>query len=845
MDWMTLTVGIPCLSHVPLGMFYRDKYYISDECLACLSEINAKINCEDPNTRPLRRALIFMDILNKDLIPILIHVNQPSIIRSTVELLIWLTIPVDCLIPAREMPADISMPKFMVHEFTQFLCSAKAAFLDPNVTQAVVDRLSFCLTHQPLTTRNCEFINYLLLLIRNVLYAPERHINITETEERMHPVGHDTASDGSQQRRLIWVLFAQGFDQILISLLTYSQKGEWVMTIVQLIALLYQRHPADKMQKLLDRKANTNCSSKDDDASNTCQYFDSTNSTITGSSEDIGLRFANCPETSRKYDPSVPMQDNDRNGVNVQRISKGKEEKKSKGTSHKQKQNKHGKSHHFKTKIKCDPSEEDVSQLLVEFIQIFLQNGFNALVGELHQKLIQQDVLVHSEKSFFLWLITYFMRFAPQLKLDEKYLKNVFVIDLLCHLTWDAIHQTEEFEVKSLQPSLDLNPFLRRLHLGITAISEFLQALDAYCTLAESKQTIGNSRENKKQSNIFQLREYLLAINDLRQLFLLRLRLFNPINQSRRYLCEIIKANHILLLSLERATKLSASQKSFDISEHLKQFCCRTIMARYGTALRDFKTNGPFVNDSIFTVLHHVGIDLGQVDLLCDPVILHNFSQIWACEFKLCEDWEDLIEYVVQKFMQDYRTKTDGFDEGSVPRIPDQMQDKQISLYNHTESTACENPSFTEAELAEIQILKTQLVASGFQQQLCWIQKSLLVACSARLGTYVNEEFRNPVACLSLKMRLPCPIIPWTEVQASALNSNLFRLLLHRIGLQTSVAQTVPFPRIPFAWSAETLYRAALFLGPVDSQNIDFDLQCLTKVELQVPPCHINSPADG
>lgn len=216
--------------------------------------------------------------------------------------------------------------------------------------------------------------------------------------------------------------------------------------------------------------------------------------------------------------------------------------------------------------------------------------------------------------------------------------------------------------------------------------------------------------------------------------------------------------------------------------------------------------------------------------------------------------------------MQDYRTKTDGFDEGSVPRIPDQMQDKQISLYNHTESTACENPSFTEAELAEIQILKTQLVASGlnsfyvlffppfiffsflstgFQQQLCWIQKSLLVACSARLGTYVNEEFRNPVACLSLKMRLPCPIIPWTEVQASALNSNLFRLLLHRMGLLTSVAQTVPFPRIPFAWSAETLYRAALFLGPVDSQNIDFDLQCLTKVELQVPPCHINSPADG
>jgi hypothetical protein len=33
--------------------------------IACLDEINEKINCEDSRTRPLRRALIFMDILNK------------------------------------------------------------------------------------------------------------------------------------------------------------------------------------------------------------------------------------------------------------------------------------------------------------------------------------------------------------------------------------------------------------------------------------------------------------------------------------------------------------------------------------------------------------------------------------------------------------------------------------------------------------------------------------------------------------------------------------------------------------------------------------------------------------
>lgn len=32
---------------------------------AYLEELCTKLNCEDPNTRPLRRALGFMDILNK------------------------------------------------------------------------------------------------------------------------------------------------------------------------------------------------------------------------------------------------------------------------------------------------------------------------------------------------------------------------------------------------------------------------------------------------------------------------------------------------------------------------------------------------------------------------------------------------------------------------------------------------------------------------------------------------------------------------------------------------------------------------------------------------------------
>ncbi len=214
-----------------------------------------------------------------------------------------------------------------------------------------------------------------------------------------------------------------------------------------------------------------------------------------------------------------------------------------------------------------------------------------------------------------------------------EHFKDVFTIDLLCYLTYEAVRETEEFEMNSLQPSVDLKPCLRRLHLGVTAIREYLQALETYSRLGT--QSSGNGPSQGCEERIALLRGYLPAIRDLRQLFLLQLRHYNPIIQSRRYLRDVITANHVLLLTLERAAQQSSYGACFDLRQHLNQFCSRTILARYGTALEDFKTNGPFVNDCILTVLHHIGADLGRADLLCEPVILRPFSKIWEEEFNV------------------------------------------------------------------------------------------------------------------------------------------------------------------------------------------------------------------
>ena len=260
--------------------------------------------------------------------------------------------------------------------------------------------------------------------------------------------------------------------------------------------------------------------------------------------------------------------------------------------------------------------------------------GYNILVGELHQQLLKHDALP-LDKSHFLWLITYFLRFASQLELDMEHFKDIFTIDLLCYLTWESVHETEEFEMNSLIPSIDLKPCLRRLHLGVTAIREYLQALETYSRIGVPPGTEPSPQKSEEREKISRLRGCLPAMRDLRQLFLLQLRHFNPVIQSRRYLRDVITANHVLILTLERAAQQSAYGSNFDLRDHLNQFCSRAILSRYGTALEDFKTNGPFVNDCILTVLHHIGADLGRADLLCEPVILRPFSKIWEEEFNV------------------------------------------------------------------------------------------------------------------------------------------------------------------------------------------------------------------
>ncbi|KAH8412080.1 hypothetical protein KR222_008714 [Zaprionus bogoriensis] len=291
--------------------------------------------------------------------------------------------------------------------------------------------------------------------------------------------------------------------------------------------------------------------------------------------------------------------------------------------------------------VQHTPTDDDISNLLKEFTVDFLLKGYNYLVEELHMQLMS-NAKVPIDTSHFFWLVTYFLKFAAQLELDMEHIDTILTYDVLSYLTYEGVSLCEQLELNARQEGSDLKPYLRRMHLVVTAIREFLQAIETY-------NKVTHLSEDDRQ-HLRQLQLQIAATTDLRCLFVLLLRRFNPSIHSKQYLQDLVVTNHILMLILDSAAKLEGGQ-TIGLSEHISQFATLEVMHYYGILLEDFNNNGEFVNDCIFTMMHHIGGDLGQIGVLFQPIILKTYSRIWEADYELCDDWSDLIEYVIHKFM--------------------------------------------------------------------------------------------------------------------------------------------------------------------------------------------------
>ncbi|XP_055711913.1 protein timeless isoform X2 [Phlebotomus papatasi] len=759
MEWLLANPQIHSI-FASLGTMHDNSYVASENCLALLEEINYKLSIEDHTLRTFRRAIGFSQCIKKDIIPLLLNVKDEKLIEATIRILVNLTVPVECLLPM-EMMSRTDVGRHTIFELNKLLVQSKEAFTDSKATKAVLDYMRSILEKEgKLGVEQCDGINNCLLLLRNILHIPE--------PAQAHHGGHHGGT--SMQNQIVWNLFTQSVDKLLIHLMSCPQRAYWGVTMVQVIALMYKDQHVGTLQKLLniwfessisessdDNESNTSppkqCSgdsspmltsdptsdssdnggsskmnvhderrnsgttqetsessmqeslqfcrmetmrskTKPQNQSNTKQSHPKTTHTSTfnfsgtgekqqafgpqqGPSQKVGTSAtsgtaqntggpssqseSDCGYGTQDQHESISTSSNEDetpqqkpvhqkppcnqkqryNAANKQRNATTVQDKKE---LRRKKLVKRSRSNiiNMKGLLYHTPTDEDISNILKEFTVDFLLKGYGCLVQELHAQLLT-DLQVQIDTSHFFWLVTYFLRFAAQLELDLEHINSVLSFEIVSYLTYEGVSLCEQLELATKQQSPDLKPCLRRMHLVVTAIREFLQALDTYKKISHLND------EDKEHLRFLQLQ--IGATEDLKCLFMLLLGRFNPELQSKQYLTDLIVTNHILLLLLEGVAKFPEHKGSTKMLEHIKQFATVEIMHHYGLLLEDFRDNGECVNDCIFTMMHHIGGDLGQVATLFQPIILKTYTQIWETDYELCDDWSDLIEYVIHKFV--------------------------------------------------------------------------------------------------------------------------------------------------------------------------------------------------
>lgn len=205
--------------------------------------------------------------MRSDLIPLLENTKDDAVLDLVIRILVNLTVPVECLFSVDVMYRS-EVGRHTIFELNKLLYTSKEAFTDPKSTKSVVEYMKYLLESDPkLSLQKCDKINNCLLLLRNVLHIPETNVNFVMPLAHSHQGGSHPLS---MQNAILWNLFIQSIDKLLLYLMTCPRRAFWCVTMVQLIALMYKDQHVSTLQKLLNLWFEASLSeSSEDNESNT------------------------------------------------------------------------------------------------------------------------------------------------------------------------------------------------------------------------------------------------------------------------------------------------------------------------------------------------------------------------------------------------------------------------------------------------------------------------------------------------------------------------------------------------------------------------------------------------
>ncbi|KAF0303437.1 Protein timeless [Amphibalanus amphitrite] len=625
---------------------------------AVLKTLVQKLRHDDTVTYTYRRQLLHANIIRTNLVPLLLHKEPPFQVQDlTLTLLDMLSSPEESLRPSQTALSGLS-PEVSI-QLSLGLRGLKEELSSPMAARAVLAPLGAVLARQTTAAamrgRDAECITTTLSLLRNLLHGPLC----------------SDAAEMARYRNLLWALLSADLGQALHQLMQSPSLSAWCVPVVELLAQLYKMYASGHLHKTLQNWLNpTPSDSSEDDESNT-------------SPPSLKRKLTTVRTQERQGEPNLSTSSSDE-GRCVKRSAKAGHFK----PHHRSPKSKpsltppssgacasdggpapptpqqtpppppppppkppqepgarllrsiRARAHKILSLVTREPSQGDLDIVLVEFTIQFLLAGWGPLVKALMSSLPDK-----MDKSHLYWAIVYFMKPCTELRVSYPNIQYVQTVrrargpvlcsELLMLLTYEA---TRLVAIGSSQPTSTLERFhsQRQLHMLTNAIREILYGMEAI-------------RGYSSDEHIAQIQNTLCQVGRLRQfrqLFLLLIGQCRLGPASLPYLRDLVLTNHLLISMQE------TFNNQFPLLSHVTLFAEPTIIRRYTSLLKLYATNAPVLNDALFTVLHHVVGDANRIELLFQPDVLKTFSKIIGSDLPLLQDWLDLIEYTIQRFIE-------------------------------------------------------------------------------------------------------------------------------------------------------------------------------------------------
>lgn len=285
------------------------------------------------------------------------------------------------------------------------------------------------------------------------------------------------------------------------------------------------------------------------------------------------------------------------------------------------------------------PSDKDINNLIKEFTMSFLHSGFSYLVGEIMNLALESSNVI-IDKSLLFWMLSYFLHLASSVHLSFDHISNILNTDVIGFLVLECVLACENIEMHS-EANMKIKKYLfDQLNLVVTALKEVMVTIDIYA-----------KKSNLQKDKTF-FSELCGKLADLQHLRCVPLLLFQNCcwSNAKNFAENTVILNHYILTVMEKGMHGCPEFKRNSVAHHLKQFSANNILNCYGILLESYKYNSNMLNESLFTMLHHIAGDVHASDSLLVPSILKSFSSILKEDVELEPYQEDLIIYILNKF---------------------------------------------------------------------------------------------------------------------------------------------------------------------------------------------------